>query len=95
MFKRTLVAVLPLAVAGLLAAQTAAHAQLAPLMLLDAMIKKSNKEAAATPGHAAWCAASRPGYRAQWNNWRTPDGRVTYCASPYYTPPWQVPYAKR
>jgi len=89
------IALLPAAAAMLFLAQQAAHAQLAPLMLADWMIKKSNKEAAATPGHAEWCAASKPGYRPQWNNWRTSDGRVTYCASPFYTPPWQVPYAKR
>ncbi len=72
-----------------------ASAQLGPIMLADWAIKRSNKQAAATPGHAEWCARSKPGYRAQWNNWRTSDGRVTYCASPYYTPPWQVPYAQR
>jgi hypothetical protein len=70
-------------------------AQLGPIMLADWVIKRSNKEAAATPGHSEWCAKLRPGYRPQWNNWRTSDGRVTYCASPYYTPPWQVPYAQR
>ena len=72
----------------------ASRAQL-PLVLLDMMFKQSNKQALATPGHAEWCANSRPGYRKQWNNWRQPDGNVTYCASPFYTPPWQVPYAKR
>ncbi|MCU0790432.1 MAG: hypothetical protein MUE79_05185 [Nitratireductor sp.] len=83
--------------AGLMLALSVQHAgaQLAPLMLADWMIKKSNKEAAATPGHAEWCARQKPGYRPQWNNWRTASGTVTYCASPYYTPPWQVPYAKR
>ncbi len=95
MFKRKFVHALPLAFAALLASQSASHAFTAPLALMDWAIKKSNKEALATPGHAEWCARSKPGYRAQWNNWRTPDGRVTYCASPYYTPPWQVPYANR
>lgn len=95
MLKRYRLLALPLALGVVLASQGVSHAQLAPLMLLDRMIKKSNKEALATPGHVEWCAAQRPGYRPQWNNWRTPDGRVTYCASPYYTPPWQVPYAKR
>ena len=95
MLKRTRLAVLSLALGGLFAGQGGAQAQLLPLTLLDMMIKTSNKEALAVPGHAAWCAQSRPGYRAQWNNWRTPEGRVTYCASPYYSPPWQVPYASR
>ncbi|MCG6858400.1 MAG: hypothetical protein LJE67_10065 [Salaquimonas sp.] len=85
-------AVLPLALALLIGGQVAAHAQLAPLVLLDMMVKKSNKDAAATPGHAEWCAQHRPGYRPQWNNWLEKDGRVTYCASPYYTPPWKAPY---
>ena len=88
-------AALPLALGLLFAGECAAHAQLAPLVLLDMMIKKSNKEAQAIPEHLAWCAQNHPGYRPQWNNWRTPDGRVAYCASPYYTPPWQVPYAQR
>ena len=88
------ISLVPVAAAMLCLAQPA-HAQLAPLMLADWLIKKSNKEAAAAPGHAEWCAKSKPGYRPQWNNWRTSDGRVTYCASPFYTPPWQIPYAKR
>ena len=95
MFKVKFVHAVPLAFAALLASQTLSQAQLLPLTLLDMMIKKSNKEALAIPEHGAWCARSKPGYRVQWNNWRTPNGRVTYCASPYYTPPWQVPYANR
>lgn len=95
MFKRSRIGILALAVAGLLAGQTNAHAFTSVFAMLDMMVKKSNKEALATPGHAAWCAKSRPGYRAKWNNWREPNGRVSYCASPYYTPPWQIPYAKR
>ena len=67
-----------------------AQAQLAPLMLMDMMVKRSQKEAAATPGHAEWCAKHRPGYRANWNNWRNPNGTVSYCASPYYAPIWMV-----
>ena len=67
-----------------------ASAQLAPLVLMDMMVKRSQKEAAATPGHAEWCAQHRAGYRAQWNNWRNPDGTVTYCASPYYARIWKV-----
>jgi hypothetical protein len=84
---------LRIAVAALALSSAPAAAYTTPLMLLDWMIEKSQKEAAATPGHAQWCANSRPGYRAQWNNWRTPDGRVTYCSSPYYSLPWR-PYAK-
>ena len=89
MLKRVRLAVLPLALAGVVAATVASQANLLPLMLLDKAFKASNAEAAATPGHAAWCAASRPGYRPQWNNWRESNGRVTYCSSPYYTVPWK------
>jgi hypothetical protein len=65
-----------------------ANAQLAPLVLADRFIKMETKKALATPGHVEYCAQVRPGYRAQWNNWRTADGRVTYCSSPYYKLPW-------
>ena len=95
MLKRYRLAALPVALALLLAGQSISYAQLAPFVLLDMMIKKSNKEARAIPEHVQWCLQHHPGYRPQWNNWRTPDGRVAYCASPYYTPPWQVPYNKR
>lgn len=83
---------LALPVAAVLLAQSAAisHAQLAPLMFADWYIKETTKKALATPGHAEWCAQSRPGYRTQWNNWRTPDGRVTYCSSPYFRVPWHA-----
>jgi len=65
-----------------------ANAFLTPFVLADRVIKQENKKALATPGHAAWCAKQAPGYRKQWNNWRTPNGRVKYCASPYFTPLW-------
>lgn len=74
---------------------TAANAQLAPIMLMDAWAKHENKVAAATPGHAEWCAQNHKGYRPQWNNYNDKDGIMRYCASPFYTPPWQVPYAQR
>lgn len=95
MLKRNRLIAMPLALGVLLASQGVSHAQSAPLVLLDMMIQKSNKEARAIPEHVEWCKQHHPGYRAQWNNWRNADGRVSYCASPYYTPPWQVPFAKR
>lgn len=96
--RRTLLA-LPLALAAAmplaLAAAAPASAQLLPIMLMDAWAKKENKVAAATPGHAEWCAKNHRGYRPQWNNYNDAKGIMRYCASPYYTPPWQVPFAKR
>ena len=68
---------------------TPASAQLLPLMLLDKGFKEEAKKAKNTPGHVEWCRKKKPGFRAEWNNWRTSDGRVEYCASPYYTPPWR------
>jgi hypothetical protein len=88
--RKSRVLTLPLGAAVLFLSAAASHAQLAPIMFADWFIKKTTKEALATPGHAEWCAQSRPGYRKQWNNWRTPDGRVTYCSSPYFTVPWHV-----
>jgi len=95
MISRKTVAALAAGVAITVAGYGVANAQLAPIVLLDMMFKKSNKDAQATPGHVEWCIANFPGYRPQWNNARTPDGRVTYCASPFYTPPWQKAYASR
>lgn len=85
---------LPLA-AALMFASSNANAQLAPIMLMDAWAKKENKVAAATPGHSGWCVENHKGYRPQWNNYNDKDGIMRYCASPFYTPPWQLPYAKR
>jgi hypothetical protein len=93
--KQYRLAALPLALTMLVASQSVSYAQLAPLYLLDQWIKKSNKEAQAIPEHVQWCLEHHPGYRPQWNNWRTANGRVAYCASPYYTPPWQAPFAGR
>lgn len=93
--KRSRLASFVLAFGLVAASQGAAHAFTTPFVLLDMMVKQSNKEALAIPEHGKWCAEHHPGYRVQWNNWRTADGRVAYCASPYYTSPWQVPYAKR
>jgi len=78
------------AAAAIAAATPAAHAMITPLVLADWLVKESQKQAAATPGHADWCAKHRAGYRANWNNWRNSDGSVTYCASPFYSPPWKV-----
>ena len=57
-------------------------------MLIDKYIKKEAEVALNTPGHTAWCQQEYRGYRPHVNNFIKPDGRVQYCASPYYTPPW-------
>ncbi len=59
-----------------------------PLMLIDRFIKKETKMALQTPGHVAWCKKNHPGYRPKWNNYRIANGRVKYCASPYFSPSW-------
>jgi hypothetical protein len=73
-----------------LSAVAPAHAMITPIVLLDQLVEYSQKQALATPGHAEWCASHRPGYRKQWNNWRNSDGTISYCASPYYAPPWKL-----
>ena len=65
-----------------------ANAFISFLMLADRTIQSETRNAIATPGHAAWCAKQRPGYRKKWNNWRLDNGRVKYCSSPYYTLLW-------
>jgi hypothetical protein len=89
MVRKTLLLAIP--VAALIFAATAApsNAFVGLFIMADKWFKDEAKKAAQTPGHAEWCASFRPGYRPQWNNWRLPNGRVTYCASPFYTPPWQ------
>ena len=69
--------------------QPSAHAFIGLFSLADRVIKKEAKIALQTPNHAQWCAKKHPGYRAKWNNYRIANGRVRYCASPYYTPPWK------
>ena len=77
-----------LASAVMLSAAPAANAFISVFILADRVIKQETAKALATPGHAAWCAKQKPGYRKQWNNWRLPNGRVKYCASPYFSPVW-------
>ena len=72
----------------MLSTAPAANAFLGVFMLAERTITKESARALATPGHADWCARQQPGYRKQWNNWRLPNGRVKYCASPYFTPLW-------
>ena len=74
----------------LLSANAPAYAMITPIVLLDQLVEYSQKQALATPSHAEWCAKFRPGYRKEWNNWRNSDGTITYCASPYYAPPWKL-----
>lgn len=88
LFSTKNLAALLLAPAMVLTAPVAANAFLSVFMMAERTIKKENAKALATPGHAAWCAKHKPGYRKQWNNWRLPNGRVKYCASPYFTPLW-------
>lgn len=77
---------LPILFAGVLPA----NAFVSALILADRMVEKSQKEALATPGHIEWCQRKYPGFRPQWNNYKLENGRVAYCASPYYTPPWMA-----
>ena len=80
--------VAPLAAALLATTIVPANAFITPLVLADRFIKAQAKIALETPGHVEWCLQNHPGYRPQWNNYRIANGRVAYCASPYYTPPW-------
>ncbi len=73
------------------AGATQAHAVVGAFVLADKYFKEEVKKAINTPGHVEWCMSYKPGYRPQWNNWRLPNGRVTYCSSPYYSVPWN-PY---
>ena len=82
------IAVLTVACGLLAGSQVPANAFIGALVLADKFIKKEAAIALQTPNHAAWCAKKHPGYRAKWNNYRIPNGRVRYCASPYYSPPW-------
>jgi hypothetical protein len=77
-----------LACAMLSVGAPSAHAFIGTFILIDSLAKKEAKVALATPGHAEWCAQQHPGYRKQWNNYLVEGGRVQFCASPYYTPPW-------
>ena len=86
----------PLAFTLLLAGQGIASAQMAPLVVLDYFYNLEAKKASAIPEHVSWCAANHSNYVAKWNNYKIPGkAERIACASPYYTPPWQVPYAKR
>ncbi len=60
--------------------------------IADYVVKQEAKKAFANKQHVAWCKQQAPGFRANWNNWRTPNGRVKYCKSPYFTPVWMIPY---
>jgi hypothetical protein len=77
-----------LAIAFLALFQAPAHAFIGVLMMADAWVKKEAKIALATPGHVEWCAEHHTGYRKEWNNYPIGDGRIKFCASPFYTPPW-------
>lgn len=57
-------------------------------ILVDKYLKQEAEVALNTPGHTQWCLQKYPGYRPHINNFIKPDGRVQFCASPYYTPPW-------
>lgn len=91
MTRKQLLLAIPAAAFIISASATHSHAIVGALVLADSFFKSEAKKAYNTPGHAAWCANSRPGFRPEWNNWRTPNGRVTYCSSPYYSLPWR-PY---
>lgn len=86
--------VLPLAAALIAPTVVPANAFITVLALADRYIKQQAKVANETPGHIEWCLKNHPGFRPQWNNYRIENGRVAYCASPYYTPPW-MQYSKQ
>lgn len=88
MLIRNALLVIGIACGATAGAVSPANAFISLFMMADRVVKQENAKALATPGHANWCAKQKPGYRKQWNNWRLPNGRVEYCASPYFTPIW-------
>lgn len=88
MKKFVIVLAAPVAAILLSATVQPAGAVVAPLVLADRFLKAEAKKAFNTPGHVQWCLKNHPGFRPKWNNYRIENGRVKYCASPYYSPPW-------
>ncbi len=95
MRKSSKVTVLFLALAITVTGQVPAQAFTSLISLTIWVIRNDTKKALLIPQHAAWCAKKHPGYRAKWNNYRIPNGRVRYCASPYHTPSWMKPVASQ
>lgn len=83
---------IPVAAAISLSAIAPANAFTSLFTIADYVVKQEAKKAFADKQHVAWCQQQAPGFRANWNNWRTPNGRVKYCKSPYFTPVWMTPY---
>ena len=81
-----------LAASALIAAGTLvtpSNAMVGAAIYADNYVKKQAKIALATPDHARWCAKNHKGYRKEWNTYPVGGGRISHCASPYYTPPWK------
>jgi hypothetical protein len=88
MRKSNKITVLIMALVIFVFGQLSAHAQTAVIGVIIWAIREDTKIALQIPQHATWCAKKHPGYRAKWNNYLIPNGRVKYCASPYHTPSW-------
>ena len=84
------IAVLLSTLAIFMVGQVPAHAFTSLISVVIWAIRADTKKALEIPQHAAWCAKQHPGYRAKWNNYRIPNGRVKYCASPYHMPSWMT-----
>lgn len=87
-FTKRLVLPLALAISAATFVPAQASGVLGAAIMIDKYLKKEAQVALSTPGHTSWCVQKYPGYRPHINNFIKPNGRVQYCASPYYTPPW-------
>lgn len=95
MFKRKNLLIVALSIGMLASSSLVANAWLSLAIMGDRYLKKQAKIALNTPGHATWCSKKHRGYRKEWNTYPRGDGRVRYCASPFYTPPWKKWGAKK
>ncbi len=82
--------VLIMTLAIIMVGQVPAQAVTSIIALAVWAVRADTKKALEIPQHIKWCAKQHPGYRAKWNNYRIPNGRVKYCASPYHMPAWMT-----
>ena len=82
--------VLLMTLAAFMVSQVPAQAFSGIITVVIWAIRADTKKALEIPRHAKWCARQHPGYRTKWNNYRIPNGRVKYCASPYHMPAWMT-----
>lgn len=92
MLSRKTLFALPVAMALCVGAAAPASAFTSLFTIADYVVKREAKKAFANKQHVRWCQKQAPDFRPKWNNWRTPNGRVKYCKSPYFTPVWMAPY---